>query len=104
MAQTTPNAIVKGAQQYFRTQLSKSLELVFLIATDPALDRDVEIAGAKQLALEMQQQLAKQHFSPGVRSDAEELLKSINVGQVAVGSGSSIIACIGLSSICRRQT
>jgi integrase len=96
MAQTTPDAIIKGAQEYFRTQLSKSLELVFLIATDPALDRDVEIAGAKQLALEMQQQLAKQHFSPGVRSDAEELLKSINVGAVAKVSDAFQLACVAV--------
>jgi integrase len=96
MARATPDAIVKGAQDYFRTQLSKSLELVFLIAADPALDRDVEIAGAKQLALEMQQQLAKQHFSPGVRSDAEELLKSINVGAVSKVSDTFQLACVAV--------
>src|SRR5215470_12422233 len=45
MAYATPDAIVKGAQDYFRAQLSKSLELVFLIAADPCLDREVEIAG-----------------------------------------------------------
>lgn len=88
--------MVKGAQDYFRAQLSKSLELVFMIANDPVLDREVEIAGAKQLALGMQQQLAKQHFSPTVRSDAEELLKSINAGAVSKVSDTFQLACVAV--------
>ncbi|MGY8638090.1 hypothetical protein RAD15_37020 [Bradyrhizobium sp. 14AA] len=96
MAQATPDAIVKGAQDYFRVQLSKSLELAFLIPNDPALDRDIEIAGAKQLAAEMQSDLAKQHFSPSVRSDAEKLLKSINAGSMSKVSEVFWFACVAV--------
>jgi integrase len=93
MAHVTSEAIVKGAQDYFRAQLSKSLELAFLIPNDPMLDRDAEIAGAKQFALEMQLQLAKQHFPPGVRYDAEELLKSIGAGPVSQVSDAFQLTC-----------
>ena len=96
MAQATPDAIVKSAQDYFRAQLSKSLEIAFLIPDDPALDRDVEIAGAKQLAAKLQVDLAKQQFSPSVRSDAEELLKSINVGSTSKVSEAYWFACVAV--------
>ncbi|MCK1506324.1 site-specific integrase [Bradyrhizobium sp. 18] len=96
MAHVTSDVMVKAAQDYFRAQLSKSLELVFMIANDPVLDREVEIAGAKQLALGMQQQLAKQHFSSAVRSDAEELLKSINAGAVSKVSDTFQLACVAV--------
>jgi integrase len=96
MAQASPDAIVKGAQDYFRAQLSKSLEIVFLIPGDPALDRDVEIAGAKQLAAELQVNLAKQEFSPSVRADAEELLKSIHAGAISKVSEAFQFACVAV--------
>lgn len=96
MAHATPDPIVKGAQEYFRAQLSKSLELAFLIPNDPALDRDIEIAGAKQLAASMQADLAKQHFSPSVRSDAEELLSSIGAGPTSKVSDAFQFACVAV--------
>ncbi|MCP2129184.1 UNVERIFIED_ORG: integrase [Bradyrhizobium japonicum] len=96
MAHATPGAIAKGAQDYFRAQLSKSLELAFLIPKDPALDTEIEIAGAKQLAAEMQADLAKQHFSPSVRSDARELLKSINAETTSKVSEAFWFACVAV--------
>jgi hypothetical protein len=96
MAHATPDAIVKAARDYFRAQPSKSLELAFLIPSDPALDRDIEIAGARQLALDMQEDLAKQHFSPSIRADAEGLLKAIqpamriSVGAIIMKSRNSV--------------
>jgi len=96
MAHATPDAIVKGAQDYFRAQLSKSLELAFLIPKDPALDRNIEIAGAKQLAAEMQAELANQHFSVSVRSDAEELLNSICAEATPKVSEAFHFACVAV--------
>lgn len=96
MAHATPDAIVKGAQDYFRAQLSKSLELAFLIPNDPVLDRDVEIAGAKRLAASMQADLANQHFSPSVRFDADELLSSIGAGPTSKVSEAFQFACVAV--------
>jgi integrase len=96
MAHASPNAIVKGAQDYFRAQLSKSLEIVFLLPSDPALDRDVEIAGAKQLAAKLQLDLAKHEFSPSVRSDAQELLNSIHAGTISKVSDEFQFACVAV--------
>lgn len=96
MAHATPDAIVKGAHDYFRAQLSKSLELAFLLPNDPALDREIEIAGAKQFAASMQADLAKQHFSPSVRSDAEGLLSSIGAGPTSKASDAFQFACVAV--------
>ena len=96
MAHATSEAIVKGAQDYFRTQLSKSLELAYLIPNDPALDREIEIAGAKQFAASMQADLAKQRFSPSVRADAEELLTSVGAGSTSKASEAFWFACVAV--------
>ena len=66
--------VLDRAKNYFREQLSKSLEHAFLLPTDPLCDIDFEIVGTEQLAAEMRDALKKQHFSPSVQSDARTLL------------------------------
>jgi integrase len=95
-AHATPDAIARAAQEYLRAQLSKSLELVFLVSDPTALDRHAEIAGTKQWALNMQEELAIRDFSPSVRTDAEELLKSINSWPVAKVSEAFQFACVSV--------
>ncbi|WFU41777.1 hypothetical protein QA640_04485 [Bradyrhizobium sp. CB82] len=84
---------MESAKNYFRDQLCKSSELAFSIAHDPALDREIEIVGAKQFALKMQGDLAQQYFSPDVRSDAERLLKCIDPGATSKLSEAFRFAC-----------
>src|SRR5689334_22685951 len=47
-AHAASNAIATAAQDYFRAQLSKSLEIVSFAADPSAMDRHAEIAGTKQ--------------------------------------------------------
>ena len=49
MADVSNDVIVNRAKDYFRGELSKSLELAFLIPTDAMTDLDFEIAGTQQL-------------------------------------------------------
>jgi hypothetical protein len=74
MADVSNNDIVNRAKDYFKAQLSKSLELAFDIPRDPYLDIDFEIAGTEQLATNMREALRHQHFSYSVQSDARTLL------------------------------
>jgi integrase len=93
MAMLTSDAIVDAAKEYFRSQLRNSIELAFSIVRDPCLDRGIEIAGARQFALKMQEELALQHFSPSVKSDAEEVLKSIDPNATVKLSEPFRLAC-----------
>jgi hypothetical protein len=70
MAEVSNDVIVNRAKDYFRAQLSKSLELALLLPTDPLIDIDFEITGTEQLATKMRQALKHQYFSPSVQSDA----------------------------------
>jgi integrase len=90
MAEPSTEEILGRAKDYFRRQISKSLELAFLLPTDPAIDIDFEIAGAQQLATEMQIALSKQQFSASVQSDARELL---NLSKPNTASDAFQLAC-----------
>ena len=83
MAEPSTDDILSRAKDYFRRQISKSLELAFLLPTDPEIDIDFEIDGAKQLAAEMQTALSKQQFSARVQSVARELLQLSNPNPVS---------------------
>ena len=78
MAYVSNDDIVNRAKDYFKAQLSKSLELALLLPTDPYIDIDFEITGTEQLATKMREALKHQHFSPGVQSDARALLNPTN--------------------------
>jgi hypothetical protein len=78
MADVSTDVIVNRAKDYFKAQLSKSLELAFLLPTDPLIDIDFEITGTQQLATKMREALKQQQFSPSVQSDARELLNPTN--------------------------
>jgi hypothetical protein len=74
MANVSNDVIVNRAKDYFKAQLSKSLELALLLPTDPLIDVNFEIAGTQQLATNMREALKHQQFSPSVQSDARALL------------------------------
>jgi integrase len=78
MANVSNNDIVNRAKDYFKAQLSKSLEHALLLPTDPLIDIDFEITGTEQLATKMREALKHQHFSPSVQSDARALLNPTN--------------------------
>jgi integrase len=89
-----PNTeIVKRAQDYFKAQLSKTLELAFDIPRDPYLDIDLEIAGAIQLATTMREALKQQRFSPSVQSDAKALLNPAHPDAPTKASDTFQLAC-----------
>jgi integrase len=90
MAEPSTEEILSRARDYFGRQISKSLELAFLLPTDPEIDIDFEIAGARQLATEMQIALSKQQFSASVQSDARELL---NLSTSHTASDAFQLAC-----------
>jgi hypothetical protein len=78
MADVSNDVIVNRAKDYFKVQLSKSLDLALLLPTDPLIDIDFEITGTEQLATKMREALKQQLFTPGVQSDARELLNPTN--------------------------
>jgi integrase len=78
MANVSNDVILNRAKDYFKTQLSKYLELALLLPTDPLIDLDFEITGTKQLTTELREELKKQHFSLSVQSDARALLNPTN--------------------------
>ena len=69
MMYVSNEVIVNRAKDYFKVQLSKSLELALLLPTDPLIDIDFEITGTQQLAANMREALKHQQFSPSVQSD-----------------------------------
>lgn len=93
MADVSNNDIMNRAQDYFKAQLSKSLELAFDIPRDPYLDIDLEIAGTEQLAAKMRDELKQQYFSPGVQSDARALLNPTNPNANTKPSDAFQFAC-----------
>jgi hypothetical protein len=68
MPDVSNDVIVNRAKDYFKAQLSKSLEHALLLPTDPLVDIDFEIAGTEQLATKMREALKQQHFSSPVFS------------------------------------
>src|ERR1700738_2181991 len=78
MSDVSNDVIVNRAKDYFKAQLSKSLEHALLLPTAPLIDIDFEIAGTEQLAAKMREALKQQHFSPSVQSDAYALLNPTN--------------------------
>jgi integrase len=78
MPDVSNDVIVNRAKDYFKAQLSKSLEHALLLPTDPLIDIDFEIAGTGRLAAKMREALKQQHFSPSVQSDARALLNPTN--------------------------
>ena len=94
MAYVSNDEIVNRAKDYFRVQLSKSLELALDIPrVYPYLDIDFEIAGTKQLASKLRDALKQQHFSPSVQSDARLLLNPTNPGANNKTSDAFQFAC-----------
>jgi integrase len=85
--------ILKRVQDYFRGELSKSLELAFLLPTDPKTDLDFEIAGTQQLATNFREALKHQQFSASVQSDARALLNPTNPDAVTKPSDAFRYAC-----------
>jgi len=78
MSAVSNDDIVNRAKDYFKAQLSKSLEHALLLPTDPLIDIDFEITGTEQLATKMREALKQQHFSHSVQSDALALLNPTN--------------------------
>jgi hypothetical protein len=93
MADVSNDVIVKRAKDYFKAQLSKSLELAMLLPTDSLVDMDFEITGTEQLAAKMREALKQQHFSHSVQSDARALLNPTNPGIVTKPSDAFRLAC-----------
>lgn len=94
---TTPNQVVlTRAKEYFRAQLAKSLELAFLLPTDPKIDIDQEIAGAKLYETGLRKQLKDHSFSYSVQSDASELLNPHNPLANPKPSEAFKFACIAI--------
>ena len=93
MADVSNDVIVKRAKDYFKVQLSKSLELALLLPTDPLIDIDFEITGTEQLATKMREALKHQHFSHSVQSDAGALLNPINPDANTKSSDAFQFAC-----------
>jgi integrase len=93
MAYVSNDVIVNRAKDYFKVQLSKSLELALLLPTDPLIDIDFEITGTQQLAANMREALKHQQFSPSVQSAARELLNPTNPGIDTKPSDAFRFAC-----------
>jgi integrase len=93
MVDVSNEVIVNRAKDYFKAQLSKSLELAMLLPTDPLVDMDFEITGTEQLAADMREALKYQHFSPSVQSDARALLNPTNPDAVTKPSDAFRYAC-----------
>jgi hypothetical protein len=93
MMYVSNEVIVNRAKDYFKVQLSKSLELALLLPTDPLIDIDFEITRTQQLAANMREDLKHQQFSPSVQSDARELLNPTNPGIDTKPSDAFRFAC-----------
>jgi hypothetical protein len=93
MADVSNDVILNRAKDYFRAQLSKSLELALLLPTDPAIDIDFEIAGAEGVADKFRNALKHQQFSLSVQSDAWGLLNPSGADFQAPPSDAFRIAC-----------
>jgi hypothetical protein len=93
MTNVSNETIVDRAKDYFKAQLSKSLELALDIPSDPYLDIDLEIAGTEQLVTKMRDALKHQQFSASVQSDAQALLNASNPAAVKMRSDAFQIAC-----------
>ena len=93
MANVSNNDIVNRAKDYFKAQLSKSLELAFDLPRDPLIDVDFEISGTEQLATRMREALKQQHFSHSVQSDARALLNPTNPDMDTKPSDAFQFAC-----------
>jgi len=93
MSAVSNNDIVNRAKDYFKAQLSKSLELALLLPTDPYTDIDFEITGTQQLATNMREALKQQHFSPSVQLDARSLLNPTNPDADTMPSDAFQFAC-----------
>jgi hypothetical protein len=93
MMNVSNEAIVNRAKDYFKAQLSKSLELALDIPRDPHLDVDFEIAGTEQLAIKMRDALKRQQFSLSVQSEAGALLNPNNPDDVNNQSDAFQLAC-----------
>jgi integrase len=93
MAHVSNKIILTRAKDYFRAQLSKSLELAFLLPTDPTVDMAFEIAGTEQLAADMREALKHQHFSASAQSDARALLNPTTPGADTKPSDAFQFAC-----------
>jgi integrase len=96
MAYVSTDEIVNRARDYFKVQVSKSLELAFDIPRDPYLDVDVEATGAEQLASNFSKALKHQEFSASVRADALALLCSINPNAVTKSADALQYACTAI--------
>jgi hypothetical protein len=93
MADVSNDVIVNRAKDYFKAQLSKSLELALQLPTDPSIDIDFEITGAEELASKLRNALKHQHFSSSIQSDARALLDPYNPGPVTKSSDAFQFAC-----------
>jgi integrase len=93
MADVSNEVIVNRAKDYFKIQLSKSLELAFDLPRDPLIDINFEVSGTELLATEIRAALKKQHFSPSVQSDARALLNPTNPNADTTPSDAFQFAC-----------
>jgi hypothetical protein len=75
MADVSNEVIVNRAKDYFKVQLSKSLELALLLPTDPYIDIDFEITGTDQLAARMREELKKSAWIVQLSSATRIILK-----------------------------
>ena len=85
--------ILNRARDYFRVQLSKSLELAFLLPTDSKVDLGREVAGTKLFEAKLREELKYQCFSQSIQSDAFTLLHPTNPDPDAKPSDAFQIAC-----------
>lgn len=93
MSAVSNDDIVSRAKDYFKVQLSKSLELAFDLPRDPYIDVDFEITGTEQLATKMREALKHQHFGLSVQSDARALLNPTNPDADIKPSDAFQLAC-----------
>jgi hypothetical protein len=93
MSAVSNDVILTRARDYFRGELSKSLEHAFLLPTDPMIDLDFEIAGTKQLATNFREALKHQQFSASVQADARAILNPTNPDAATKPSDAFRYAC-----------
>jgi hypothetical protein len=93
MSEISTEVILNRARDYFRVQLSKSLELAFLLPTDSKVDLGREVAGTKLFEAKLREELKYQCFSQSIQSDAFTLLHPTNPDPDAKSSDAFQIAC-----------
>ena len=93
MSEISTEVILNRARDYFRVQLSKSLELAFLLPTDSKVDLGREVAGTKLFEAKLREELKYQCFSQSIQSDAFTLLHPTNPDPDAKPSDAFQIAC-----------